>query len=95
MPSKSERIFGEMELSLYSLRAGVYEVELRVTDLENEAGVTPARGLAAIDFGRLKRAAVHADVFAQQEDVGVALHLLPKAFADRFQVSGRHGYWVS
>jgi hypothetical protein len=41
--------------------------------------------------GHLERAAVFADVFAQQENVGVALHLFPQPFADGFQVSGGHG----
>ncbi len=44
--------------------------------------------------GHFERAAVDADVFAQQEDVRVALHLFPQPLADGFQVSCRHGLWV-
>ena len=39
-----------------------------------------------------KRAPIDSDVFSQQEDVRVALHLFPQSFADRFQISRRHGF---
>ena len=42
--------------------------------------------------GDLERAAVDADVFADQEDVRVALHLFPEALADGFQVGGQACY---
>jgi hypothetical protein len=41
--------------------------------------------------GHFECAAVNADVLAQQEDVGVALHFFPHPLADSFQVSCRHG----
>ena len=40
-------------------------------------------------FGDFERAAINADVFADAEDRGVALHLFPDSLADRFQISDR------
>ena len=55
----------------------------------SEIGVSITRcspNFAMQPFGDLERAAVRADVLAQAEDVGVALHLLEQRFANRFEI---------
>src|SRR5579863_4050533 len=40
-----------------------------------------------------KGAAVNADVFAQAEDGGIAVHFFPDSLADGFEVSKEHSYF--
>ena len=43
-------------------------------------------------FGGFERAAVDADIFAEGDDGGIALHLLEQRLADRFEHGDfRHG----
>src|SRR5208283_4157213 len=53
--------------------------------------VDDARGTEAVDeaLGDFEGAAIDADVFADAEDGGIALHLFPDALADRFEVGDR------
>ena len=41
--------------------------------------------------GHLEGAAVDANIFANQEDAGVALHLFPQTFPDGFEIRGHAG----
>src|SRR5580700_4547749 len=54
--------------------------------------VDDALGAEAVDetIGDFERAAVDADVFAQAEDGGVAVHFFPDSLADGFEVSELH-----
>ena len=54
MAKNNEPVYAEIDLDVYSLRPGVYQVELRATDPGNENPVAPARGLAAFDLAALQ-----------------------------------------
>src|SRR5581483_7466055 len=45
-------------------------------------------------FRDFERASIYADVFANTEDSGIALHLFPNAFADCFDIGGHIDCWL-
>src|SRR5215467_2716730 len=61
----------------------------------SDGSIDDAFGAEAVDesVGDFERAAVNADVFAETENGGIALHFFPDSLADGFEVGELHRVW--